>query len=145
MKTSKQGLDLIKKYEGLRLKPYLCSAGVPTIGYGSTFYPDGRKVTVKDDPITEAQAEELLAKTVEKFEDLVSRKIKVKLTQNQFDALVSHTFNTGGSETLFGLINRKAATGQIKEWWTKKYITAKGVTLTGLIRRRAEEFELYIK
>ena len=145
MKTSKQGLDLIKKYEGLRLKPYLCSAGVPTIGYGSTFYPDGRRVTIKDDPITEAQAEELLAKTVEKFEDLVSRKIKVKLTQNQFDALVSHTFNTGGSETLFGLVNRKAATGQIKEWWTKKYITAKGVTLTGLIRRRAEEFELYIK
>jgi len=56
-KISQGGIDLIKKFEGLKLKPYLCSAGVPTIGYGNTFYETGKKVTLNDPAITEKRAE----------------------------------------------------------------------------------------
>ena len=56
MTLDNKGYLLIAQFEGLRLKPYLCSAGVPTIGYGSTFYPSGRKVTMQDKPITQETA-----------------------------------------------------------------------------------------
>ena len=94
MKISQSGIDFIKAFEGLSLKPYLCSAGKPTIGYGSTFYPDGRKVKMHDKHITEPEAEKLLADTLKPFERKVNNRITVPITQNQFDALVSHTFNT---------------------------------------------------
>lgn len=143
MTTSQTGIDFIKRFEGLRLKPYLCSAGKPTIGYGSTFYPNGRRVTLLDIPITEGQAEKLLADTLKPFEKKVNIHVKVPLTQNQFDALVSHTFNTGGSDTLFRLINQQADISLIEDWWTTRYITANKKPLAGLIRRRRAEFELY--
>ena len=143
MKTSKTGIDFIKAFEGLSLKPYLCSAGKPTIGYGSTFYPDGRKVAMSDTAITVQQAESLLADTLKPFERKVNLKIKVPVNQNQFDALVSHTFNTGGSDTLFNLVNQRADISLIEDWWTTRYITANKKPLAGLIRRRWAEFELY--
>lgn len=143
MKTGQKGIELIKRFEGLSLKPYICSAGKPTIGYGSTFYPDGRKVKFTDDSITRQQAETLLTDTLKTFEARVNRAITVPLTQNQFDALVSHTFNTGGSETLFRLINQRADISLIEDWWTTRYITANKKPLAGLIRRRRAEFELY--
>lgn len=143
MRTSQAGIDFIKRFEGLSLKPYICSAGKPTIGYGSTFYPDGRKVTAQDKSITKDEAEKLLIDTLKPFENKVNRLITVQLTQNQFDALVSHTFNTGGSETLFRLINQKSDISLIEDWWTTRYITANKVVLPGLVRRRKEEFELF--
>lgn len=144
MKVSQNGIDLIKKFEGLRLEPYLCSAKKPTIGYGSTFYPDGTPVKMTDSPITDEQAEQLLIDTLKPFERKVNRSVKVKLTQNQFDALVSHTFNTGGSETLFEIINRKCDISMIRNWWTTTYISANKTVLRGLVNRRKEEFELFI-
>ena len=143
MTTSQTGIDFIKRFEGLRLKPYLCSAGKPTIGYGSTFYPNGSKVTLLDTPITEEQAEKLLADTLKPFEKKVNIRIKVPLTQNKFDALVAHTFNTGGSDTLFRLVNQQADISLIEDWWTTRYVTSNGKRLAGLVRRRKEEFELY--
>ena len=143
MTTSQTGIDFIKRFEGLRLKPYLCSAGKPTIGYGSTFYPNGRRVTLLDIPITEGQAEKLLADTIKPFEKKVNIRINVPLTQNQFDALVAHTFNTGGSDTLFRLVNQRADMSLIEDWWTSRYVTSDGKRLDGLVRRRKEEFELY--
>lgn len=143
MRTSQAGIDFIKRFEGLALHPYLCSAGKPTIGYGSTFYPDGRKVTAQDKSITKDEAEKLLIDTLKPFENKVNRLITVPLTQNQFDALVSHTFNTGGSDTLFRLINQRADISLIEDWWTTRYITANKVVLPGLVRRRKEEFELF--
>ena len=143
MKTSIVGIELIKRYEGLKLKPYLCSAGVPTIGYGSTFYPGGKKVSMHDSEISKQDAEWLLAKTVDKFERHVDKRLTIEVNQNQFDALVSHTFNTGGSDTLFRLINQQADISLIEDWWTTRYVTAKGVKLNGLVRRRIEEFNLY--
>ena len=145
MKTSDSGLELIKRYEGLKLTPYLCSAGVPTIGYGSTFYQNRARVKLTDPPITLQFAEQLLIDTVAKFERHVEKRLTVSVSQNQFDALVSHTFNTGGSDTLFRLINQRADISLIEDWWTSRYITANGKQLQGLIRRRREEYNLYAK
>ena len=143
MRTSQAGIDFIKRFEGLSLKPYICSAGKPTIGYGSTFYPNGRKVTLLDNPITKQEADVLLIDTLKPFETKINNRIAAPLAQNQFDALVSHTFNTGGSETLFRLINQQADISLIEDWWTTRYITANKVVLQGLVRRRREEFELF--
>lgn len=105
MKTSQKGLDLIKFFEGLRLNAYLCPAGKRTIGYGHLM-----KIT--DEPqITEQEAENILKKDLEYFETEIMKMVKVPLSQNQFDAIVSFTFNLGvgslGSSTLLQKINNK--------------------------------------
>ena len=143
MKTSQVGINLIKHFEGFKAKPYLCPAKIPTIGYGATFYKDGKKVTLQDKPITEEGAEELLKLILKSFESIVMRKIKIPLKQCQFDALVSHTYNTGGSDTLFKLINQNAPDEQIRKWFTTKYITGGGKRLQGLVNRRNAEAKLY--
>ena len=143
METSKIGIDLIKFFEGFKSKPYLCPAKIPTIGYGSTFYKNGKKVTLKDKPINEEEAEDLLKLILKSFELIVLKKIKVPLKQNQFDALVSHTYNTGGSDTLFYLVNSKAKDVEIKKWFETKYITGGGKVLNGLVARRKAESKLY--
>ena len=141
MKTSQTGIDLIKKYEGFRSKPYLCPAGIPTIGYGNTRYPNGRKVKLTDSPISKEDASELLKMSLGGYEKIVNTRLKVEVNQNQFDALVSHTFNTGGSKTLFSLVNAGA---DCKKWWTTTYITSNGTKLKGLVKRRKEEYKLFI-
>ena len=144
MGTSQRGIDLIKEFEGLKLNAYLCSANVPTIGYGNTYYPNGVKVKLGD-KISQEQAEELLKDILKKFEAIVNRKLKVKVSQNQFDALVSHTYNTGGSDTLFRLINNGANEQDIRSWIETRYITANGVKLNGLVRRRKAESDLFFQ
>ena len=155
MKTSQIGIDLIKHFEGLHdgdlktigLQPKKCPAGIWTQGYGSAMrdkngnFLKGNvmpKVT-----LTEKEAEVLLDNTLEVFENIVMRKIKVLIKQNQFDALVSHTYNTGGSDTLFKLVNQKAPYEQIKKWFETKYITSNGVVLKGLVERRKAESKLF--
>ena len=142
MKTSKKGIELIKKWEGCKLDSYKCSAGHDTIGYGNTFYEDGKKVKVGD-KITKQRAEELLANLLPKFEAIVNKKVTVPLAQNQFDALVSYTWNTGGSSTLFDMINKKASDKDIRTWFETKYITAGGKNMPGLVNRRKDEANLY--
>jgi len=147
METSQAGLDLIKQYEGLRLKPYLCPKGVATIGYGSTFYDDGRKVTLKDAEITESRALELLANNLGKYEKAVNDYVKTTLTQNEFDALVSFTYNLGAgnllSSTLLKKLNAgdKAGAANQFEAWNK----AGGKVFEGLVKRRAAEKALFLK
>lgn len=143
MNTSQNGINLILSFEGFSSKPYLDSAGIPTIGYGNTYYPGGRKVTMKDPAISKEKGTELFASVLPAYEKIVSNKIKTALTQNQFDALVSHTYNTGGSDTLFSLINKKANPENIRDWFTSRYITAGGKVLNGLIRRRKAEADLF--
>lgn len=144
MRTSKQGIELIQQFEGCRLKAYRCSAGKWTIGWGNTYYEDNTP-TKEGDTITQERANKLFELLIPKYEKIVLKRIKIKLTQNEFDALVSHTYNTGGSNTLFNLINNKAEIVKIKNWWENKYITAGGKYVRGLKRRRVAEFELYIK
>ena len=144
MRISEEGKDLIKSFEGCRLNAYKCSAGVPTIGYGTTYYPNGDKVQM-DDVITLQQAIELFDALIVRYERIVNSKLKVEVKQNEFDALVSHTYNTGGSSTLFKLVNMKADKDKIKNWFTTKYITANGKRLKGLVIRRQKEWLLYNK
>ena len=144
MRISEEGKDLIKSFEGCRLNAYKCSAGVPTIGYGNTYYPNGDKVQM-DDVITLQQAIELFDDLIVRYERIVNSKLKVDVKQNEFDALVSHTYNTGGSTTLFKLVNMKADKDKIKNWFTTKYITANGKRLKGLVIRRQKEWLLYNK
>ena len=68
MKTNHAGIDIIKRWEGFRPKPYLCPAGIPTIGYGTTVYPNGRKVTLQDKAITEQVADQYLRIYIQRLE-----------------------------------------------------------------------------
>lgn len=142
MTTGSAGIKLIKKWESCKLESYKCPAGLWTIGFGNTFYEDGNKVK-QGDKITQQRAEELFKNLLPKFEDIVNKKIRVPITQNQFDALVSHTWNTGGSQTLFSLVNTNSTSSAIRMWFETKYITANGKELKGLVNRRKEEANLY--
>lgn len=158
MKTSKKGLDIIKKYEGFRNAPYLCAAGVPTIGFGSTYYEDGRRVKLTDEPILRARAEELLKNVLNGFEEDVNYLVTSRINQNQFDALVSFTYNLGsdidddvipeglGDSTLLKKVNKnpndETIANEFKKW-NKATINGKRQILKGLVKRRNEEAFLY--
>jgi lysozyme len=139
---------MIKAFEGFRGTPYKCSAGVPTIGYGATFYPGGKKVTMTDAAITEEQAVELLANMLVSFEKYVDSYCVDTITQNQFDALVSFAYNLGPanlkSSTLLKKVNADPNDESIKLEFLK-WVKAGGKTLKGLVRRREAEAELYFK
>lgn len=145
-KINSAGLNLIKEYEGLRLQSYMCPSNYPTIGYGSCYYPDGRKVKLGE-TITKQQAEDLLKVTVEEFEQGVSRLVKVPINSNQFSSLVSFTFNIGlgafQSSTLLEKLNKKDYNGAANEFlkWNKG---RGGKVLAGLSRRRAAEKKLFL-
>ena len=145
MKIQSRGLQIIKEFESLKLKPYLCPAGIPTIGYGSTYYEDGTKVTLNDLPITEQRADELLANISDKFSIQVSKLLKVELNQNQFDALVSFSFNIGvgnlTTSTILKKINEKDFENASLEF--AKWNKSGGKILNGLITRREKERQLF--
>ena len=139
MQISQEGIALIKRFEGCELKAYLCSAGVPTIGFGST-----RGVSM-DMEITQERAEALLIEDISDFEEEVNKCVKVPLTQNQFDALVAWTFNLGGTNlrnsTMLKVLNEgeyEKVPSEMKRW-----NKAAGKTLEGLIRRREAESLLF--
>ncbi len=145
-KVSKTGLELIKKYEGFRANPYKCPAGVPTIGYGATYYPDGKRVKMTDAPVTEKQATEMLKTMLVGFEKAVDTYCIDTINQNQFDALVSFAYNVGTNalknSTLLKKLNVNANDPTIKDEF-KKWVKAGGKTLKGLVTRRNEEADLY--
>lgn len=145
-KVSKTGLELIKKYEGFRANPYKCPAGVPTIGYGATYYPDGKRVKMTDAPVTEKQATEMLKSMLVGFEKAVDTYCIDTINQNQFDALVSFAYNVGTNalknSTLLKKLNVNANDPTIKDEF-KKWVKAGGKTLKGLVTRRNEEADIY--
>lgn len=146
MIPSENCYKLIKKYEGFSSKPYKCPAGIPTIGYGSTFYLNGNKVTMKDTPISEEVALSILFSVVEDFSKKVEKLLKVNVNQNQFDALVDFSYNLGignfQKSTLLKLINNKDFIGASKQF--KKWNKSNGKVLNGLTNRRKEEEELFL-
>lgn len=147
MKIGIKGLNLLKEFEGCRLKAYNDpgTGGLPiTIGYGSTKRPDGTKFKLGD-VVTLERAEELLASTLIAYERIVLAKVKVPMTQNQFDALVCFTYNTGGSDTVFRMVNSKEKESIFREWFTTHYIKGGGKVLAGLVRRRKAEADLFFK
>ena len=146
MKTSAKGLDLIKSFEGFSARPYLCPAGVPTIGYGATYYPDGRRVTMQDRPVSESDASAMLRAMLASYEAGIARYVQVPLTQGQYDALVSFAYNLGLSalkgSTLLRLVNARDYAGAAAQFvrWNR----AGGKVLPGLTRRREAERVMFL-
>lgn len=140
MKVSDRCINLVSEFEGFRDAAYLCPANVWTIGYGFT------KGVKKGDKITRADADKRLLAELNEFSDGVSRLVKVKLSQCQFDALVSFAFNVGigalRDSTLLRLLNSGDYIGAANQFqrWNK----AGGKVLAGLTRRRAAEKELFL-
>ena len=144
MKVSQAGLDLIAKYEGIRLKAYKCSAGVLTIGIGSTRYEDGSPVQAGDVLPSEAAAYKLFANTLGQYERAVSKLSGLK--QCQFDALVSLCYNIGvgafGKSTVFKRVANNPDDPTIRDafaMWSK----VSGKTVQGLVNRRKAEADHY--
>ena len=145
-KASQKGLDLIKRFEGLELKSYKCPAGIPTIGYGNTYYPSGSKVKLTDPAITKEKAEELLKFLLGSYEKSVDSFCRDDISQNQFDALVSFAYNCGvnslKSSTLLKKVNANPNDPTIKAEFLK-WNKASGRVLAGLTKRRQAEADLY--
>ena len=139
MRTGRDGVELIRHFEGCRFDAYLCPAGVWTIGYGHT-------ADVKEgDSIDQEAAEAFLIEDLEKFEQAVMRLVEVPLTQQQFDALVSWTFNLGAGNLAESTLLRKLNNYQYAEVPEQmmRWVRAGGQVLDGLVRRRAAEAALF--
>ncbi len=144
MKISERGLQFIKDAEGLRLKSYKCSAGVWTIGYGTTSATgliDIKPTTI----INTKQAEMLLVKSLATFEDCINESVKVELKQSQYDALVSFVYNIGEGafkkSTLLKELNKgryDAVPVELMKW-----VRAGGKRNQGLVNRRTKEAALW--
>jgi len=144
MKTSKKGLELIAEFEGFSPTIYKDVAGYPTIGFGHLLKENEEKLF--QNGITKEQAYELLAKDVKEAENAIIKYVRVPLTQNQFDALVSFVYNVGSGNfqrsTLLKELNAKNYAKAADEFlkWTK----AGGKEYKGLVRRRQKERELFL-
>jgi len=140
-----KGIPIIRKFEGLKLRAYLCPANVWTIGYGSTFFENGSKVQ-EGDKITLDRADRLLFFVVQKFEKEVIKMVTSQINENQLGALTSFAFNVGtgnlAKSTLLKKVNANPNDATIRDEfnrWTK----AGGKVLNGLVTRRKAEADLY--
>ena len=140
----KQLEDEIKESEGLRLNAYLDPVGVPTIGWGTTVYPDGHKVQLGD-TITKDQAEAYLQHDIDKARTAVEKTIDQPLKQNELDALTSFEYNTGGIQdsTLATKLNKGDKAGAASEF--DRWVHGDGAVLPGLVKRRAREKKLFLE
>lgn len=146
MKLDNKGYMLICEFEGFSSKPYLCPAKLATIGYGNTFYRDGRKVTMIDKEITKAEAFDMFKDIADKFAKKVSTCVTSPLNQNQFNSLVSFAYNVGianfMNSTLLKRVNANHNDPDIKTQFLRwdKVGTKK---LSGLTKRRQIEADNY--
>jgi len=143
MRLDDNGYNELHKREGLKLKPYLCTQGVPTIAMGNTYYLDGKKVTIKDKPLTIREAYKLGRITSDNFAKQVNELLTKEVTQNQFNALVSLAYNIGiprfKTSTVLKRVNTNPNDPTIKGafmMWTKN---------KELIGRRKSEVEQYFR
>lgn len=138
-------LALIRRFEGCRLTPYLCPAGVPTIGYGSTRYLDGTAVQLTDPPITRMIAEGLLLGSVRRtYLPTVLRLCPGIDSPDRLAAIIDFTYNLGGSNLAASTLRRRINAGRWDEVPTelRKWVHARGRVLPGLVRRREAEAAL---
>lgn len=147
MKLNKEGKELIKRFEGLKLQGYQCSAMRWTVGYGNTFYEDGSPVK-QGDVITKERAEKLFDLIISDFCKKVDAQIKTILTENQYSAIVSFAYNVGvnnlAKSTLLKKVNFNPNDPTIRQEFIK-WNKAGGKVLAGLTTRRAAEAVLYFK
>lgn len=148
-KFSPGAVELIKKFEGYRSKPYLDSKKVPTIGFGTVYYPSGKVVTMKDSSIDLTTACEMLLFHLNEVElpDLEKCITRKDLNQKQVDAIGCLMYNIGDTgfcgSTLHKLINANASIDEIKKHWLE-WDRADGQVVDGLLKRRTIEFNYYI-
>jgi lysozyme len=135
MNISQEGISLIKKFEGCELEAYKCAAGVWTIGYGHT------KDVTEGMEITQAEAETMLKDELLDYCNYVDMYVQVPLEQNQFDALVSWTYNLGPTNLKSSTMLKVLNTGKYEDVpeQIKRWNKANGKMLDGLIRRREAE------
>jgi len=147
MKLNKEGSDLIKSFEGCKLKAYQCSAKKWTIGYGNTFFEDGTPV-VAGNAISQQKAEDMFELIASEFASKVAKLVTSNVTENQFDALVSFAYNCGAvnlqKSTLLKKVNANHNDQSIRAEFLK-WNKAGGKVLAGLSRRREAESNLYFK
>ncbi|HEN7342783.1 lysozyme [Serratia marcescens] len=145
MNISKNGIELIKRFEGLELEAYQDSVGVWTIGYGWTQAVDGKKIA-PGMRIDQATADRLLKCGVVQYEQGVNQLVKVRITQGQFDALVSFAYNLGlrslSTSTLLRKLNNGDTQGAADEFG--RWVNAGGKRLDGLVTRRAAERRMFL-
>ena len=146
MKLSIEGLNLIKRFEGVRNRPYRCSAGLWTVGVGHLI-GDGKSLPESwNRTFTKEEIDALLIRDISRFERGVRMYIKVPLRQSEFDALCSFSFNLGlgtlQRSTLRQKINRYDKEGAAKE--ILKYCRAGGKIIKGLQRRREAEYQMFL-
>lgn len=154
MRLNEEGYKIIMEFEGLSLKPYLCTSSIPTIGFGNTFYPNGKKVTLRDKPITKEYAIEIFKFIADLFAKDVNILLKTTVTQNQFNALVSFAYNLGsdidaddipeglGDSTLLKKVNKNPNDLTILNEFLK-WVRSNGKISNGLVKRRKLEAKLY--
>ena len=145
MKTSKQGIDLIKQFEGVKHKMYKDVVGLPTIGVGHLITEKDKHLLTAT--LSEEEVEMLLKKDLERFEFAVNS-LGVKLNQNEFDALVSLAFNIGTSAFVSSTLAKKLRTKHLREEVAAEFLRwnkAGGKEVEGLTRRRKAEKELFLK
>lgn len=144
MTTGTQGIELIKRWEGLRLTAYRDVAGLWTIGYGHLI--KDAELHLIERTLTEAEAEQLLRADLSTAEAAVRNSITVPLAQHQFDALVSLVFNIGGGafagSTVRQRINTRAPESDTEEAW-KRWNKVGAQVVQGLVNRRDAEWQLY--
>ncbi|MGP0909921.1 lysozyme [Serratia sp. CY81593] len=145
MNISKNGIELIKRFEGLELEAYPDSVGVWTIGYGWTQTVDGKKIA-PGMRIDQATADRLLKCGVVQYEQGVNQLVKVRINQGQFDALVSFAYNLGlrslSTSTLLRKLNDGDKQGAADEFG--RWVNAGGKRLDGLVTRRAAERRMFL-
>ena len=135
-------LELIRHFEGLRLRPYLCSAGVPTIGYGSTRYEDGTRVQLTDPAITRERAEALLRWTlVHEYLPAVVRLCPGVDTPERLAALVDFAYNLGVGRLAASTLRKRVNAGRWADVPAElaKWVKGGGRVLAGLVKRRQAE------
>ena len=146
MQLSSNGFRLLGELEGIVLKPYKDSVGIPTIGIGSTYYEEGTKVKMTDKAITKERAIQLAKNVVKSFEQQVNKSILLPMTQNQFDAMVLLCYNIGKSGFARSSVVRHFNLGNIQRaadsflLWNK----AGGRVVQGLVNRRNKERSLFL-
>lgn len=148
MNISKEGIDFIKSYEGCRLRPYLDQGGVPTIGWGFTYYPNGIKVTMNDLPMSQMIADQDFLLIVKPYADNVVEACigsHIPLNQSQLDALTSFSYNCGVGAFKQSTLLQHVLKGNVVEADFTLYDHVKGQVSVGLLNRRKAEYQLFIK
>lgn len=141
----KTAVEIAKHFEGLRLAPYKCPAGVWTIGYGTTRYPGGLRVKPTDGPCTVVQAEHWLEDEMDHCRGQVISIIGPQLNEHQIEALTDFVYNLGAGAFRASTLRRRINDGDFADvpYQLSRWVRGGGRVLPGLIRRREAEIKLF--